>query len=98
MSATSSTRDAPSAYRERICFECDGAGFVPVCETSAAHPTPASCAACSGRGAVRVFVYRRPPDWRGAWPPREPVFAPTRPGNGETAPAPRQPSLWPEAA
>jgi hypothetical protein len=98
MSAAGSTQDAPSAYRERICFECDGAGFVPICETPTSCPTLALCAACSGRGAVSVFVYRRPPDWKGAWPPVESVFAPTRPGNVEPAPAPRRPSLWPGAA
>lgn len=98
MSAASSALDASCAYRERICLECGGAGFVPVCETPTACPTPSSCAACSGRGAVSVFLYRRPPGWRGGWPPRGPVFAPTRQGHVEAAPAPRQPSLWPDAA
>lgn len=98
MSAASSTRDASSAYSEKLCFACDGAGFVPVCKTPTARPSPASCAACSGRGEISVFLYRRPPGWKGVWPPREPVFAPTHPRHAEPVPAPRQHSPRSEAA
>jgi hypothetical protein len=95
------SRTASPSYLRRGCFDCGGHGFVPVCETPESRPSRCACVLCEGRGSVSVYVYRRPPDWRGRWPPRE-VFAPASPPTRPVREAPSrkciQLSLWPGVA
>ncbi len=90
-----------ATYFRRGCLECGGCGFVPVCGTPESRPVRQACAPCAGRGSVNVYLYRRPSNWRGEWPPRE-VLASASPFQRPTTKAPQlqsvQLSLWPGAA
>lgn len=95
----SDTSSAP--YFRRGCLECGGFGFIPVCEAPGSRPTRQACTPCAGRGSVHVYLYPRPPAWRGEWPPRE-IFASVSPFQQPTTKALRhrscQLSLWPGVA
>lgn len=74
------------SYAVRSCWACEGGVSYTTPADPASRPELITCGECGGSGEHRVFIYPKPKNWRGTWPPERGRNSCRTSESGQTSP------------